>query len=459
MAVSFHKRDELYAERANLKGQIDALLPKIKDGDAAALESFGNLEAKVDALTENIKAAEAEIKSDLDARQAALAHREAVERAEKLARTLGEADPRAKAAADAASLIARSAPTASDRTAAAATSYNGAFMKMLAFGWKGLSQDERASLGNPREFSEEDRMALRDRDPELFSIISSGDDVSGGYLIPAEPLQQIEMAELAYSGMLEAPTRKFTTATGREIPIPTLNDTGNSGAWVSELADHSGGTDPQYGVKTIGAHLLTSRIVKVSKVFLTDAGGDFAGDLFDMFGERLGRAKNTAFTTGNGVGKPTGVVSSASSSGVTAAASSISFNDLTDLEHSVNRAYRRRGSTGYMAADSTIKALKKLLDGDGKPIWQLAVKDGQPDTLNGWPYWINDDIAEIGSGAKSVLYGDWSKYRIRTVGGSTLVRLNERFAELHQVGFVLIQRVDGLLVDGGGGAIKYLANA
>lgn len=458
MAVSFHKRDELYAERANLKGQIDALLPKIKDGDAAALESFGNLEAKVDALTENIKAAEAEIKSDLDARQAALAHREAVERAEKLARNLGAADPRAKAAAEAANQIARSAPTASDQTASVSEAYGDAFRQMLAFGYNGLMPEERAALGGASAFTPEELKTLRSTDPEFFAIISSGDDVSAGYLVPAEPMRQIIVTQSAYSGMLQAPTFKFNTSTGRDIPIPTLNDTNNSGAWISELGDHSGATDPQFGVKVIGAHMLSTKIVRVARTFLTDSGYPFESILYGIFGERNGRAKNTAFTTGNGVGKPTGIAASATSGVTGASASAITFNELTDLEHSVNPAYRaNRAAVGYQAADSTIKSMKKLLDGDGRPLWQVAVASGQPDTINGWRYWVNDDVAAMGASAKSVFFGDWSKYHIRTVGGGTIRRLEERYAELNQIGFVLIERVDGLLTDTA--AIKYFANA
>lgn len=458
MAVSFHKRDELYAERANLKGQLDALLPKMHDGDPSALESFTALEGKISSLTDSIREAEAGIKADQDAREASLAHREALGRAEKLSRELGAADPRAKAAHEVANQIARDNPQASDRTASASKDYEAAFRQMLAFGYGGLMPEERAALGGASSFSKDELQSLRESDPEFFAIIHSGDDVSAGYLVPAEPMRQIVMTQSSYSGMLQAPTFKFSTSTGRDIPIPTLNDTNNSGAWISDLGDHSGATDPQFGVKVMGAHMLSTKIVRVARAFLTDSGYPFETILYGIFGERNGRAKNTAFTTGNGVGKPTGIAASATSGVTGASASAITFNELTDLEHSVNPAYRaNRAAVGYQAADSTIKSMKKLLDGDGRPLWQVAVASGQPDTINGWRYWVNDDVAAMGASAKSVFFGDWSKYHIRTAGGATIRRLEERYAELNQVGFVLIERVDGLLTDTA--AIKYLANA
>ncbi len=225
-------------------------------------------------------------------------------------------------------------------------------MNYLRLGIAGMSGGERELLANSAEAI--DMQKLAKADPELFAVISSGNDASAGYLIPADTMQAIEMAQLAYSGMLEAPTTKFTTANGREIPYPVTDDTGNAGAWIEESGDHSSATDPTYQVRKLGAHILSSKIVRVPIQFLTDAAINFEAHLNELFGERLGRAKNTAFTTGNGVGRPTGIVTGAYLGVTGGSSTAVTFDELTDLEHSLNRAH----PDGFQHVPNRIKQLR-----------------------------------------------------------------------------------------------------
>ena len=61
--------------------------------------------------------------------------------------------------------------------------------------------------------------------------------------------------------------------------------------------------------------------------------------------------------------------------------------------------------------------------------------------------------------ARSVAFGDFSKYLIREVLGPQVVRLNERFADALQVAFIGYQRADGRLVDAGTNPIRLLQNS
>ena len=109
--------------------------------------------------------------------------------------------------------------------------------------------------------------------------------------------------------------------------------------------------------------------------------------------------------------------------------------------------------------DSTLKALKKLVDGDSRPLWTSGVAVREPDTILGHPYTINQDVATMAASAKSILFGDFSKYIIRDVMGITMMRLNDRYADYFQVGFVAFSRHDGDLLDSGTDPIKYYTNA
>jgi HK97 family phage major capsid protein len=142
---------------------------------------------------------------------------------------------------------------------------------------------------------------------------------------------------------------------------------------------------------------------------------------------------------------------------------SVIYDDLVDLFHSVDVAHRMSPGCKWMLADSSIKVIKKIKDSTGRPLWQPGVSAGAgagfPDTILDKPYVLNNDIAVMAANAKSILFGDLSKYKIRQVMGFTLLRLVERYAEFGQVGFLAFMRADGNLIDAGSNPVKYYQNS
>ena len=173
----------------------------------------------------------------------------------------------------------------------------------------------------------------------------------------------------------------------------------------------------------------------------------------DLLGERVGRIANTQLTTGSGSSAPNGIVT-ASSLGVTAAsASAIAFDETIDLVHSVDPAYRTGPKVAYMFNDSTLKAVRKLKNGDGDYIWQAGnVQAGVPATLNGYRFYINQGMASIATGNKAMIFGDLGKYYVRKVGQPIIGVLRERFWP--DLGIAGLIRFDGELADTA--AVKHL---
>jgi HK97 family phage major capsid protein len=136
---------------------------------------------------------------------------------------------------------------------------------------------------------------------------------------------------------------------------------------------------------------------------------------------------------------------------------SVTYADLVDLMHSVDPAYR--GNAVWMLHDSTLKAIKKLVDSQGRPLWSAGLASGDPDTILGSRFVVNQSMPVMAASAKSILYGDCSKYLIRDVSDIQLVRLNERYGEYHQVGFLAFYRGDGDLLDAGTNPVKHYANS
>lgn len=326
--------------------------------------------------------------------------------------------------------------------------YQRAFLRYLTGNVQELTPEDRSLL--QRGFSQ---LETRGTDP----ITTPRSGVYGGYAIPTGFSNELIATMKAYSGMLQA-ARLITTATGAPLEWPTLDDT----AAVGELQTEGTAITVQdftLGQKIHYAYTITDQ-VKVSLQWLTDEAL-LASELPMMIGTRLGRKVNDLLTDGDGSAKPTGILAAAggASVGETAAAAAISRDNIIDVIHSVNRAYRSGPSVAFMMADTTLAALKKLTVGtsDDRPLWQPDMINGTPGLLEGFPIVINDDFPAIGAGNKSIAFGAWSRYIIRQVGGVNVMRLDERYMDALLVGFVGYWRIDGKLMDSG--AIKLIQHA
>lgn len=282
-------------------------------------------------------------------------------------------------------------------------------------------------------------------------------DSSGGYLVPTGFSNALERAIKMFGGVEQAGTA-FDTDSGNDLPWPTVNDTGNKGRLLAENTAVTT-TDVAFGVVNFAAYKYSSDIVLVPSELLQDSAFDLNVELPMLLGERIGRIKNQYGTTGTGSSQPQGIVT-ASSLGVTAAAvAAVTYDELVDLQHSVDPGYRQMPKAGWMFNDSTLAKLKKLKDTNGDPLWMPSIRDGEPDRFLGKPYTVNQDMADAAAGAKTILFGDFGKFRIRNVKGFALRRLTERYADSDQVGFVAFTRSDSRLLDAGTHPVKHLIQA
>lgn len=307
--------------------------------------------------------------------------------------------------------------------------------------------------GGRSSLSAEQRGVLKQYEDRAQSV---GTPSAGGYLVPVIFQEELVKSLKAWGPMLDpGVTRMLTTATGAALTFPTMNDTANTGALIAENTQVSL-AEIAFGTKTIDAFKYTSGVVLVSDELLQDSVLDVEAIIRDAMSERIGRIANTHLTTGDGSSKPNGIVTAAtaveSSDDVT-----VTFDDMIDLEHSVDPAYRSDPSCKWMFNDSTLKALRKLKDLEGNYIWQPAdVRAGAPAQILGYGYAINQAVASIGASAKPVVFGAFNKYIVRNVKEFAIKRLVERYADYGQVGFIGFTRFDGELLDAA--AVKVLQN-
>lgn len=270
---------------------------------------------------------------------------------------------------------------------------------------------------------------------------SVGTDSAGGYTVPEGFWNRVQETMLAFGGVLEV-ANVISTATGNTLPWPTNDDTANEGAILGENTQITE-QDLTFGSKNLDAYKYTSKLVRVSYELLQDSAIDIEGFLARKLAMRLARIHNRHFTVGTGTGQPDGIAVSPVTGKTAASATAVTHDELIDLIHSVDPAYRIPSSR-FMFADGTAAAIRKVTDGDGNKAWQPGLKEGQPDTLLGYGITVNQNMPAMTTGNVAALFGDFnSGYVVRNVKDAQLVRLDERYADYLQVGFFMFDRADG----------------
>ena len=277
---------------------------------------------------------------------------------------------------------------------------------------------------------------------EVQNALQVGTDSEGGYLVPDE-FERTLVEALQEENLFRQLATIITTSSGdRKIPVVASKGTAS---WVDEE-----GTIPEsddaFGQVSIGAYKLAT-MIKVSEELLSDSVFNLERYIAREFGRRIGAKEEEAFFTGDGTGKPTGIFHSTGGAGVgvtAASASAISIDEIMDLFYSLKSPYRKNAA--FVTNDATIKAIRKLKDGNGQYLWQPSVTAGQPDSLLNRPLKTSAYVPVIASAAKTIAFGDFSYYWVADRQGRSFQRLNELFAVTGQVGFKATQRVDGKLI-------------
>ena len=302
---------------------------------------------------------------------------------------------------------------------------------------------------------EERSMAMENRgtDPQ-----STSPDTAGGYLIPETWSNRLIETMQAYGTLLGVASIDRPSQ-GGTVRYPTRNGTAETGRWVAENAQRVT-SDTSFGEMTLGDHEVTSDIIRISMALAQDNNYNLEGRLTGYLGRRIGVTVGEALTVGDGVGKPRGVVLDATAGATTAAVDALTFQELIDLEHSLDPAYRNGGgNVRFMFNDNTLAAIKKLQLGssDSRPLWTPSYREGEPDRVLGYQYVINQAMADLGASAVPVIFGDFSEYQIKMARDIFFTIFREKYMDFMQYGYMANARVDGRLLDPQ--AVKKLTNA
>ena len=278
--------------------------------------------------------------------------------------------------------------------------------------------------------------------PAVTNALQVGTDSEGGYLVPDE-YERTLVEALEEENIFRQMAKVIKTSSGdRKIPVVASKGTAS---WIDEEGAYPE-SDDSFGQVSIGAYKLGT-MIKVSEELLNDSVFDLQSYISREFARRIGAKEEEAFFTGDGKGKPLGVLAATggAETGVTAAsATAVTADELMDLYYSLKSPYRKKSV--WVLNDSTIKAIRKLKDNNGQYLWQPSLTAGAPDMILGRPIKTSAYMPAIAAGAKTIAFGDFSYYWIADRQGRSFKRLNELFAATGQVGFLASQRVDGKMI-------------
>lgn len=282
--------------------------------------------------------------------------------------------------------------------------------------------------------------AFRENFKVVNNVLQEGVAASGGYLVPAEWDSRL-IDKLSEDNIVRSLATVITTSGQHDINIAASKP---AATWVAEGGSLTFG-DATFAQKTLNAHKLHVAI-KVTNELLTDNAFNLENYIIDHFSKALGNAEEDAFLTGNGSGKPTGIFTTAAleaNSPLETAGASVAGNDIIDLAYALKRPYRRNAA--FIMNDSSLALIRKLKDQNQAYLWQPSYQAGEPDRLFGYPVYTSAYAPVATSGTAFIVFGDFSYYNIGDRGVRAVQELKELFAGNDQTGFVMKERVDGVL--------------
>lgn len=293
------------------------------------------------------------------------------------------------------------------------------------------------------EYSEAFWNMLRGRiSNEALEGLSIGEDEKGGYTVPDEFERKLVEALEENNIFRGLATVIRTTSGTRKIPI--AEDSGEA-SWIDE-GEEIPEADATFGQTTLAAYKMGT-MIKISNELLHDSAFDLASYIARRFGVRMGNAEEKAFITGDGQGKPLGLLAETGGVpvGVTAASeTAVKFDEIFDLYYVLKSPYRKKAK--FLCNEALLLQLMKIKDKNDNYIWKPSLEVGKPDTVLSRPIITSSYMPAITAGEKALLFGDFSYYWIADRQNRTFKRLNELYARTDQVGFISTQRVDGKLI-------------
>lgn len=300
--------------------------------------------------------------------------------------------------------------------------------------------------GKSNRASDEYRKAAIEAIRTKFSVISNdlrtNPDTSGGYLIPEEWDSRL-IDTLSEENIMRKLGTSIKTSGEHKINVVATKP---AATWTAEgqAMTFGNGTFAQL---TLDAHKVSIGIL-VTEELLADNAFNLENYIIEQFGNGIANAEEEAFVTGDGQGKPTGFLTTLANDAntyITTTGAAPSADDIINLVYSLPRPYRKNAA--FLINDSTLAQIRKFKDATQSYLWQASYQAGEPDRLLGYPIYSTPYMPTAESGNFAIAFGDFSYYNIADRGERSFQELRELYITNGLVGFLMKERVDGILID------------
>lgn len=298
-------------------------------------------------------------------------------------------------------------------------------------------------------------------DAAIFRAMASGEVRSHTFnhekraLVPATATVPVGFLDQVYGlarlvGPMLDVSDVITRTSGESLRIPTYTA-------YSTATQYAAGSAISESNPTFDSILLSPKkigfTVQIANELLSDAGFDIESVIAEQAGNAIGFKINDLATVGTGSTEVQGIVGAAGS-GVTGGTTTFTADQLIDLQFSLDGAARRLPGVGYMANTQTVGVMRKLKDDNNQYLYQVNVS--APDNFAGFPIFENPAMADVGTGAKSVLFGHFPSYKLVTTGLEVATSSDAYFAN-DVTAYRFTYRFDGNLTHAS--HVKYLVHA
>ncbi len=297
----------------------------------------------------------------------------------------------------------------------------------------------------------------------IRNTMSTTTGTEGGFTVQTDVAKNIIENLKAFGGMRQV-AEVFRTESGNPMNFPTSDGASEVGEIMAQNAPATS-QDVTFNTLALPVYKYGSKVIAVPLELLQDSSVDIETFVKARIVKRLGRITNQHFTNGTGVNQPQGIVTAAGigKAGAAGQTGTIIYDDVLDLIDSVDIAYQDK-PLEFMMHQQTRKVLRKLKDASGRPLWipsyDAGVAGKFAEQLAGNDIVLNNDMPVMAANAKSILFGDFSYYKIRDVMDISMFRFTDSvYMKNGQVGFLAMMRCGGVYADLGSSVKAYQNSA
>lgn len=277
---------------------------------------------------------------------------------------------------------------------------------------------------------------------------NGGSGTEGGYLVTPHMGDTISKIVTESSPMRALAAVETISSDTLDL----IEDTGEMQAvWVDEDDARDVTDNPLFGKRTIETHEMYAN-PRATQKLIDDASIDIENWVSQKVAERFARLEATAFITGDGTKKPTGILGYAAGTSwgqveqlTSGSSGAIDSDDLIKLYYKLKDEYSKNAT--FLMNRTTVQALRLLKDtATDQYIWQPGLALGTPDTLLGVPVALASDMPAASANNLAVAVGDFKRgYMIVDRVGIRMLR--DPYTAKPFVLFYTTKRVGGEVVN------------